>query len=86
MIVSHYDNVMITGETFTVIAKKIVPAAGGKRAVDLITHVRDRLGHDRRYAINYARAERELRSLSRIFTANRGCHCEERSDEAIPLD
>jgi dTDP-glucose 4,6-dehydratase len=36
------------------------PAAGGKRAVDLITHVRDRLGHDRRYAINYARAEREL--------------------------
>jgi dTDP-glucose 4,6-dehydratase len=36
------------------------PAAGGKRAVDLIAHVRDRLGHDRRYAINYAKAEREL--------------------------
>jgi dTDP-glucose 4,6-dehydratase len=36
------------------------PAAGGKRAVDLITHVRDRPGHDRRYAINYAKAEREL--------------------------
>jgi dTDP-glucose 4,6-dehydratase len=36
------------------------PAVSGKRAVDLITHVRDRLGHDRRYAINYGKAEREL--------------------------
>jgi dTDP-glucose 4,6-dehydratase len=36
------------------------PAAQAKRSVDLITHVRDRLGHDRRYAINYAKAEREL--------------------------
>jgi len=36
------------------------PAAAGKRAVDLVTHVRDRLGHDRRYAINYAKAGREL--------------------------
>ena len=36
------------------------PAVSGKRAVDLITHVRDRLGHDRRYAINYAKAKKEL--------------------------
>jgi dTDP-glucose 4,6-dehydratase len=36
------------------------PVAGGKRAVDLITHVRDRLGHDRRYAINFTKAKREL--------------------------
>jgi dTDP-glucose 4,6-dehydratase len=36
------------------------PAAQGKRAVDLITHVRDRLGHDRRYAINFAKAATEL--------------------------
>jgi dTDP-glucose 4,6-dehydratase len=36
------------------------PAVGGKRAVDLITHVRDRLGHDRRYAIDYRKAGREL--------------------------
>ena len=36
------------------------PGAQGKHAVDLITHVRDRLGHDRRYAINYTKAEREL--------------------------
>jgi dTDP-glucose 4,6-dehydratase len=36
------------------------PAAQAKRAVDLITHVRDRPGHDRRYAINYGKAERDL--------------------------
>jgi dTDP-glucose 4,6-dehydratase len=36
------------------------PAAGGKPTVDLITHVRDRLGHDRRYAIDYSKAAREL--------------------------
>jgi dTDP-glucose 4,6-dehydratase len=36
------------------------PVAGSKKAVDLITHVRDRLGHDRRYAINYSKAGREL--------------------------
>ena len=36
------------------------PAARGTRSADLITHVRDRPGHDRRYAINYAKAAREL--------------------------
>jgi dTDP-glucose 4,6-dehydratase len=36
------------------------PAVNGRRAADLITHVRDRLGHDRRYAINYSKAGREL--------------------------
>jgi dTDP-glucose 4,6-dehydratase len=36
------------------------PAAGGRRAADLITHVRDRLGHDRRYAINYSKANGEM--------------------------
>jgi len=36
------------------------PASSGGRAADLITHVRDRPGHDRRYAINYAKAQREL--------------------------
>ena len=36
------------------------PGAEGKRAVDLITHVRDRPGHDRRYAINFAKAKAEL--------------------------
>jgi dTDP-glucose 4,6-dehydratase len=36
------------------------PAVSGKRAADLIAYVRDRPGHDRRYAINYGKAEREL--------------------------
>jgi len=36
------------------------PAAGGKPSLDLITHVRDRLGHDRRYAVNFAKAQRDL--------------------------
>ncbi len=36
------------------------PASKGGRALDLITHVRDRLGHDRRYAIDYRKAHRDL--------------------------
>jgi len=36
------------------------PAALGRRSNELITHVRDRLGHDRRYAIDFAKAKREL--------------------------
>ncbi len=36
------------------------PAVKAQRSIDLITHVRDRLGHDRRYAINYTKAQREL--------------------------
>ena len=36
------------------------PVFNGKNAVELITHVRDRPGHDRRYAIDYAKAAREL--------------------------
>jgi dTDP-glucose 4,6-dehydratase len=36
------------------------PAANGARTAELITHVRDRPGHDRRYAIDYRKARREL--------------------------
>jgi dTDP-glucose 4,6-dehydratase len=36
------------------------PAARGQRSQQLITYVRDRPGHDRRYAIDYRKAEREL--------------------------
>jgi dTDP-glucose 4,6-dehydratase len=36
------------------------PGARGGRAVDLITYVRDRPGHDRRYAIDFRKAQREL--------------------------
>ena len=36
------------------------PQASGSRAESLITHVKDRLGHDRRYAINAGRITAEL--------------------------
>jgi dTDP-glucose 4,6-dehydratase len=36
------------------------PVFHSKNAVELITHVRDRPGHDRRYAIDFAKAAREL--------------------------
>jgi dTDP-glucose 4,6-dehydratase len=36
------------------------PALNGRASAELITHVRDRPGHDRRYAINYGKAAREL--------------------------
>jgi len=36
------------------------PGAKGRPAAELITHVRDRPGHDRRYAIDYRKAQREL--------------------------
>jgi len=38
----------------------LTPASRGQSSRDLITHVRDRLGHDRRYAINFTKAQREL--------------------------
>jgi dTDP-glucose 4,6-dehydratase len=36
------------------------PICNGAQATSLITHVRDRPGHDRRYAINYSKAARDL--------------------------
>jgi dTDP-glucose 4,6-dehydratase len=60
------------------------PVVGGKRAADLIAHVRDRPGHDRRYAIDYSKAKREfqyapgrdltkgLRSTLEWYIANMG--------------
>ncbi len=36
------------------------PGALGRRAEELVTYVRDRPGHDRRYAIDYRKAERDL--------------------------
>jgi len=36
------------------------PTFNGSRAVHLISHVRDRPGHDRRYAIDYSKASRDL--------------------------
>jgi dTDP-glucose 4,6-dehydratase len=36
------------------------PVFQGKQAANLITHVRDRQGHDRRYAINFSKAATDL--------------------------
>jgi dTDP-glucose 4,6-dehydratase len=36
------------------------PIFNGTRAAQLISHVRDRPGHDRRYAIDYSKAARDL--------------------------
>jgi dTDP-glucose 4,6-dehydratase len=36
------------------------PTYSGTRAIELITHVRDRPGHDRRYAIDYSKASHQL--------------------------
>jgi dTDP-glucose 4,6-dehydratase len=36
------------------------PAANGRPSAGLITHVRDRPGHDRRYAIDFRKAKREI--------------------------
>jgi dTDP-glucose 4,6-dehydratase len=36
------------------------PAVSGKTAVTLIAHVKDRPGHDRRYAIDYRKAQRDF--------------------------
>jgi dTDP-glucose 4,6-dehydratase len=36
------------------------PTFSGSRAIQLITHVRDRPGHDRRYAIDYSKASQHL--------------------------
>lgn len=36
------------------------PAVSGGRSTDLVTHVPDRPGHDRRYAINCAKAQHDL--------------------------
>ena len=36
------------------------PSASGRSNADLITHVTDRPGHDRRYAIDYTKAQKEL--------------------------
>ncbi len=57
------------------------PVVSGRHATGLITHVRDRLGHDRRYAINYAKARRELdyapaRNLTQGLRATLGWYIE----------
>jgi len=42
------------------------PAAAGERAWSLVAYVSDRRGHDRRYAIDAAKIERELGFLPKV--------------------
>ena len=41
-------------------AFSLSPGASSRSSVELIQHVRDRPGHDRRYAIDYSKARREI--------------------------
>ncbi len=50
---------------------KIKPRAGGKKYEELITFVKDRMGHDWRYAIDDTKAEKEL-GFKRSFDFNEG--------------
>ena len=47
-------------KTICTILDELNPRADGKPYVDQITYVKDRLGHDRRYAIDASKIEREL--------------------------
>jgi dTDP-glucose 4,6-dehydratase len=47
------------------------PASRGRRAADLIVHVADRPGHDRRYGIDFSKARREL-GYAPAFDLRRG--------------
>ena len=47
------------------------PAASARECVSLLTYVTDRLGHDRRYAIDAGKIEREL-SVSAATDFNAG--------------
>ena len=49
------------------------PGASGRPAAELITLVRDRPGHDRRYAIDYRKAQREPRGMHRRAIWPPGC-------------
>jgi dTDP-glucose 4,6-dehydratase len=47
-------------ETLCAILDELKPKSNGKSYFDQITFVKDRLGHDRRYAIDASKLEREL--------------------------
>ncbi|QDC41256.1 dTDP-glucose 4,6-dehydratase [Candidatus Methylopumilus universalis] len=47
-------------ETLCAILDELKPKSNGKSYVDQITFVKDRLGHDKRYAIDASKLEREL--------------------------
>jgi dTDP-glucose 4,6-dehydratase len=61
----------VAGQAELKVAHPAAPAAQGRPAGELIEHVRDRPGHDRRYAIDYRKAHREL-GYSPTFDLERG--------------
>ncbi len=56
---AEMENIVIV-EMICDILDEIVPSAGGKSRRSLIAFVKDRPGHDRRYAIDFSRLQKEL--------------------------
>jgi dTDP-glucose 4,6-dehydratase len=56
---SEMENIVIV-EMVCDILDEMLPAPGGKSRRALITFVKDRPGHDRRYAIDFSKVHREL--------------------------
>jgi dTDP-glucose 4,6-dehydratase len=56
---SEMENIVIV-EMVCDILDEMLPASGGKSRRSLITFVKDRPGHDRRYAIDFSKVHREL--------------------------
>ncbi len=56
---SEMENIAIVGMILDIV-DEIRPRAGGKSRRDLITYVKDRPGHDRRYAIDFSKLRQEL--------------------------
>ena len=56
---SEMENIVIVGMILDII-DEIRPRAGGQSRRDLITYVKDRPGHDRRYAIDFSKLQQEL--------------------------
>ncbi|MEE4241437.1 MAG: dTDP-glucose 4,6-dehydratase [Desulfopila sp.] len=54
------ENIEIVNTVCDIMDEKLGPLPSGKTRRSLITYVKDRLGHDRRYAIDAGKIEREL--------------------------
>ncbi|HQK79783.1 MAG TPA: GDP-mannose 4,6-dehydratase, partial [Syntrophales bacterium] len=56
---SEMENIAIVGMILDII-DEIRPRDNGRSRRDLITYVKDRPGHDRRYAIDFSKLQQEL--------------------------
>ena len=61
---AEIENIVIV-QMICDILDEIAPAAYGKPRRELITFVKDRPGHDRRYAIDFTKLKSELAMVSR---------------------